>query len=117
MVVARGRQAGASTWQLGGGGSDDSGPMVVVVVVSIVYGENGGGGCSRFARALSGPFVPSLLARVIVCIVWFGRVQLVDWQCTREWKVGGGSGVSMRAGVAELPKASVDALILVTTTT
>lgn len=35
-MVARGRQAGASTWQLGGGGSDDSGPMVVVVVVSMV---------------------------------------------------------------------------------
>ena len=50
----------------------------------------------------------------------FGRssgVQLVDWQRTREWKVGGGSRVSMRAGVAKLPKASVNALNLVTTTT
>ena len=48
----------------------------------------------------------------------FGRgVQLVDWQRTREWKVGGGSRVSMRAGVAKLPNASIDALNLVTTTT
>ena len=109
-----GKQAGS--WL--GGGSDDSGPMAMrVVVVVSIYGENGGSGCSGFARSLSGPFVPCLRGSSFVRSQFGRGVQLVDWQRTREWKVGGGSRVSMRAGVAKLPKASVNALNLVTTTT